>query len=300
MTAKRRPPRTRNSARFGRSVGADRRLVRSRARQRRDAVGKGVSSWIFFAESAPLLGSLGTRRRRARPARAALRVVRPGDATAGRTSPREGVLARRLPIPPRPENFPKTRHLLASSSWPCPRARVRPACPRRSALRSSPTSVRLRSEAVSSNPVRARAPELPLHHGVQLVVQHPPVRGGRGGRPGFHPRQVRGAQTRRVPGRAPRPARRLSPRTRSARVHPANDSTPAPRLGTGVRGGQRRGERRGVPSVRAAFVRILRRGVRRQSERVGVAAGRVHPREQLPTGRGERRTQQVRRSNLKQ
>ena len=134
------------------------------ARQRRDADGKGVSSWMFFAESAPLpRHCLGTRRRRARPARAALRVVRPGDATAGRPSPREGVLARRLPIPPRPEkNFPKTRHLLASSSWPCPRARVRPACPRRSALRSSPTSVRLRNpEAVSSEPCSGSRPRTP-------------------------------------------------------------------------------------------------------------------------------------------
>ena len=101
----------------------------------------------------------GARDPRARRFESFVPATRPPDAP--RPAKAFSRVDSRSPPDPKNANF-RRRDLLASSSWPCPRARARPACPRRSALRSSPTSVRLRNpEAVSSEPCSGSRPRTP-------------------------------------------------------------------------------------------------------------------------------------------
>ena len=153
-------------------------------------------------------GTLGTRRRRALSPRAASPVAHPGDATAGRPSAREDVLAHqgRLPISPPTRSFARRDTF---SSW-----HVRALAPAQPVRGDRPSAVPRRRQGYEhflrrspSNSVRARAPELPLHHGVQLVVQHPPVRGGRGGhRRAASLDEPRAPHNTSVPASAPPPS----------------------------------------------------------------------------------------------
>ena len=261
MMARRRPPRTRNSNGDGRSVQPSGRAP---------ADGKGD---FFFAESAPLRRGTSWDPEEARATRALrrVRVAHPGDATAGRPRPAK-TFSRTKSTPdlsPDPKNFAR-RDTSSHRRRACPSARVRPACPRRSALRSSPTSARLRAlpPAISSEPCSGSRPRTPTPPWCPTRRSAPSRSWGAR----RTPRISSATSTRRTD--APRPwtspaRRRTTPQSQHphrANLHPSNDS----------------------------IVRILRWGVRRQSERVGVAAGGSTLGSSYPPVGGKRTTRQVR------
>ena len=106
-----------------------------------------MKKWIFFAESAPLPRSSRHARdpeeARAIPARGvSSRSSRRRDCRTPFGQRRRSRAPRSTPdLSPDPK-FREARHFLVVA---CPSARARPACPRRSALRCSPTSARLRA-----------------------------------------------------------------------------------------------------------------------------------------------------------
>ena len=106
-----------------------------------------MEKWIFFAESAPLPRSSRHARdpeeARAIPARGvSSRSSRQRDCRTPFGPRRRSRAPRSTPdLSPDPK-FREARHFLVVA---CPSARARPACPRRSALRCSPTSARLRA-----------------------------------------------------------------------------------------------------------------------------------------------------------
>ena len=211
-----------------------------------------MEKWIFFAESAPLPRSSRHARdpeeARAIPARGvSSRSSRRRDCRTPFGPRRRSRAPRSTPdLSPDPK-FREARHFLVVA---CPSARARPACPRRSALRCSPTSARLRAlpPAISFELCSGSRPRTPTPPWCPTRRSAPSRSWGAR----RTPRISSAISTRRTD--APRPWTSLAPRTTPPSQHPPRHPPPLerfhrshPPLGRSSPDRARRRGSRGVP-----------------------------------------------------